>query len=266
MNTGPFIALLAIIAVIGGGIGSTYAVVTEDDAQAPTTDTRFAPGQGFGGQIPGEGPQSGDGTAPGTDGTGPGFGGGQNFAGGGGNILSGTVVSIEGGVLTIETAQGQQTVTLTSETTVVTTSSVEDARDQLTPGTQVSAIGPTAADGTTTVARLTLGDASGGFGGGSFGAGGFGSIAGTVASLDGNTLVIDTSEGLSSVLLTEDTTVVIQSSVDDARDELVDTEVTVVAQAGEDGELTAVVVATGVGGFGGFGGGGRVPGGGQRLP
>ena len=276
MNTGPFFALLALIALLGGGIGSVYAVVT-DDGEVPPSGTQLVPGQGFGGQLPGSGtfggqtpgeqPQSDDGSASAIGGgTGPGFGGGGG--GFGANIRFGTVVSLTGGVLTIDTPEGQRSVTVNSDTSVVNTSTVGDSRGLLTAGTQVSALGQTAADGTTTAARLTLGAGGGAFGG--FGGGGRfggGAFAGTIVSLEGDTLVIDTGEGSNSVLLTDGTVVVIQSSIEDAPEELTGAEVTVVATAGDDGSLTAVIVATGVDGFGGFGGGsGRFPGGGRPQP
>ena len=95
----------------------------------------------------------------------------------------------------------------------------------------------------------------GGFGGG----GGQGGLTGTIESIDGTTVTLNTSEGTLRVAITDETT--IQKTVQVTAGDLVEGErLTVVGTPGEDGIVEAtfmIVVPEGqAGGFGGSGGGG----------
>ena len=101
-----------------------------------------------------------------------------------------------------------------------------------------------------------------GFGGGGRQGGGAGAnvVTGTIASVGGGTLVIETAEGPVEVVLADDTPVLITRSFADAAGDLPQgTEITVVGQRTDDGELQAIAVTTGAPGppRGGAGRGGR---------
>ena len=127
---------------------------------------------------------------------------------------------------------------------------VADAVDDLVVGVDVTAVLARTEAGV--VARnIAIGGAGTGglaFGGGGRQGGGAGAnvVTGTIASVSGGTLMIDTAEGPAEVALGDDTPVLITRSFADAAGDLSQgTEITVVGQRTDDGGLQAIAVTTG---------------------
>ncbi len=266
MSTKAFILTAVILAILGGGAGAAYAVATDDDVapQAESATFTIDPstfGSGAlqgGGQAPAEGgdPEAGS-QAPGGLGA---------FGGFGGNVLSGTIVSLDDDTLTLTANDGESDVRVTAETLVTIQKPIAEAGGLLTAGTDVTVVGAAADGGTTTANIVTLGALSARLGGlGIGGRGGFGGISfvtGTIASFDGMTIRVTTSDGTSDVRVSPATMVATQVSLGNARGELIfGTAVTVVIADTDGGPATAALINLGTGSlrgiFGGFGQGGQ---------
>ena len=164
--------------------------------------------------------------------------------------IAGVVDSIDSSGLVLATSDGPVAVTIAGDVPVQLAKTVGDAVDELVSGADVTAVLARTEAGV--VARNVaiggaeiggLGFAGGGRQGGDAGAN---VVTGTIASVGGGTLVIETAEGPAEVVLADDTSVLITRSFADAAGDLPQgTEITVVGQRTDDGGLQAIAVTTG---------------------
>ena len=164
--------------------------------------------------------------------------------------IAGVVDSIDSSGLVLATSDGPVAVTIAGDVPVQLAKTVGDAVDELVVGADVTAV--LARNEAGVVARnVAIGGAGTGglgFGGGGRQGGGAGAnvVTGTIASVGGGTLVIDTAEGPAEVVLADDTPVLITRSFADAAGDLPQgTEITVVGQRTDDGGLQAIAVTMG---------------------
>ena len=288
MGAKTFMWTLAAVAVVGGAVGAgAYAVTGNDDAPAATASEALGlPPSGEAGQ-PGALPsrdrqQDGAGAQPETsqtaesdspadsteeaaaDANAP----ADDGAAARPERIAGVVNSIDSSGVVLATDEGPVAVTIAGDVPVQLAKTVADAVDDLVVGVEVTAVLARTEAGV--VARnIAIGGAGTGglaFGGGGRQGGGAGAnvVTGTIASVGGGTLVIDTAEGPAEVALGDDTPVLITRSFADAAGDLSQgTEITVVGQRTDDGGLQAIAVTTGALGPPGAprGGGGRGRGG-----
>lgn len=204
----------------------------------------------------------------------------------GANGVAGTVASVNGSTFIVNLRTGgSATVDASSATVVMKT--VTTTLSALAPNTTVVVSGPMNADGTYTANAITItplggGGGFGGFGGG--GGGGFGGLgggggtfsprprasgglgagraraaAGTVTSVKGADVYLQTAAGASIEAITSPSTVVSETQTGSLSDVTIGTTVTVVGTQGSDGAYSAtriIIGNLGLGGGGFFGGGG----------
>ncbi|MCH8089250.1 MAG: hypothetical protein IH955_04490 [Chloroflexi bacterium] len=190
MNTKPFVILIMVIVLIGGGIGGAVALTLgsgdEGSATQSAPDTA-SPGaslnqdgtaQSGSSSDPGDPAQPSQGSDEGqvdandSDGDGEPAQGlfGQGFAGRGG--LAGTIESFDGETLTVVTAEGSVRATVTETTSIQELSLITP--DELSIGLQITVVGQPGDGGGIVAQSITVNE--GGFGeveGGAFGGGGF---------------------------------------------------------------------------------------------
>ena len=284
MGAKTFMWTLAAVVVVGGAVGAgAYAVTGNDDAPAASASEALGlpPGgeAGQAGALPNRGRQDGAGAQPETsqtaesdspadsteeaaaDANAP----ADDGAAARPERIAGVVDSIDSSGVVLATDDGPVAVAITGDVPVQLAKTVADAVDDLVVGVEVTAVLARTEAGV--VARnVAIGGAGTGglaFGGGGRQGRGAGSnvVTGTIASVGGGTLVIDTADGPAEVALADDTPVLITRSFADAAGDLSQgTEITVVGQRTDDGGLQAIAVTTGAPGAPG-GGGGRGRGG-----
>ncbi len=258
--------VVAAVVAVGAGVGISLAG-GDDSSSVAARGPAAAAASGYGGDLTGR----------------PGFPGAMGTAG--------TITAIDGSTITVEAAAapgGTSTetstvkVATTDETTV--TESVSGSVDDLAEGDHVTVMGTTA-DGAVTAQRIVdsrdVESSFGGGGGGQMGtppslpdgaeqgslpdaptgtppSGGFpggAPTAGTIASIDGDTVVVETSDGTKvTVTVTDDTEVSIteQISVGD----LAEGDTVMVAGTTSGSTVAAETIRKGeLGGGGAFGGG-----------
>ena len=288
MGSKTFMWTLVAVVVVGGAVGfGAYAVTGSDDAPAATASEALGlPPGGEAGQTgaqPSRGRQQDDsGAQPETpqtaandsppDATEEAAADNDAPADDGANArperIAGVVNSIDSSGVVLATDEGPVAVTIAGDVPVQLAKTVADAVDDLVVGVEVTAVLARTEAGV--VARnVAIGGAGTGglaFGGGGRQGGGAGAnvVTGTIASVGGGTLVIDTAEGPAEVALGDDTPVLITRSFADAAGDLSQgTEITVVGQRTDDGGLQAIAVTTGATGARGApqGGAGRGRGG-----
>ena len=288
MGAKTFMWTLAAVVVVGGAVGAgAYAVTGNDDAPAGSASEALGlpPGgeAGQAGALPSRGrQQDGAGAQPetsqtaasdspfdsteeaATDNDAPAADRGDPRP----ERIAGVVDSIDSSGLVLATSDGPVAVTIAGDVPVQLAKTVGDAVDELVVGADVTAVLARTEAGV--VARnVAIGGAGTGglgFGGGGRQGGGAGAnvVTGTIASVGGGTLVIETAEGPAEVVLADDTPVLITRSFADAAGDLPQgTEITVVGQRTDDGGLQAIAVTTGAPGARGApqGGAGRGRGG-----
>ena len=211
----------------------------------------------------------------------------------GANGVAGTVASVNGSTLIVNLRAGGSATVDTSPSTVVM-KTVTTTVSALAPNTTVLVTGPLNADGTYTANAITItplggaggfggfggggGGGFGGFGGGAFtprprasggvGAGRARGAVGTVTSVKGADVYLQTAAGASIEAITSPGTVVSETQAGALSDVTAGTTVTVVGPQGSDGAYSATRIIIGNlglnlglgGGF--FGGGGGTAGGG----
>ena len=284
MGAKTFMWTLAAVVVVGGAVGAgAYAVTGPDEAPAASASEALGlpPGgeAGQAGALPNRGrQQEGAGAQPetsqtaasdspsdlteeaATDNDAPAADRGDARP----ERIAGVVDSIDSSGVVLATDDGPLAVTIAGDVPVQLAKTVGDAVDELVVGADVTAVLARTEAGV--VARnVAIGGAGTGglgFGGGGRQGGGAGAnvVAGTIASVGGGTLVINTAEGPVEVVLADDTPVLITRSFADAAGDLPQgTEITVVGQRTDDGGLQAIAVTTGAPGppRGGAGRGGR---------
>ncbi len=270
MGAKTFMWTLAAVVVVGGAAGAGAYAVTGPDETAPASASEalgLPPGgeAGQAGALPSRGRQrdgtgaqpeipetaasdspadsteeaSADANAPADDG-----------ADARPERIAGVVDSIDSSGLVLATSDGPVAVTIAGDVPVQLAKTAGDAVDELVAGADVTAVLARTEAGV--VARnVAIGGAGAGglgFGGGGRQGGGAGAnvVTGTIASVGGGTLVIDTAEGPAEVVLADDTPVLITRSFADAAGDLPQgTEITVVGQRTDDGGLQAIAVTTG---------------------
>ncbi|MCH7996687.1 MAG: hypothetical protein IIB11_02800 [Chloroflexi bacterium] len=190
MNTKPFVILIMVIVLIGGGIGGAVALTLgsgdEGSATQSVPDTA-SPGaslnqdgtvQSGSSSDPGDPAQPSQGSDEGqvdandSDGDGEPAQGlfGQGFAGRGG--LAGTIESFDGETLTVVTAEGSVRATVTENTSIQELSLMTP--DELSIGLQVTVVGQPGDGGGIVAQSITVNEGGvGEAGGGAFGGGGF---------------------------------------------------------------------------------------------
>ena len=190
MNTKPFVILIMVIVLIGGGIGGAVALTLgsgdEGSATQSVPDTASTGAslnqdgtvQSGSSSDPGDPAQPSQGSDEGqvdandSDGDGDPDQGlfGQGFAGRGG--LAGTIESFDGETLTVVTAEGSVRATVTETTSIQELSLITP--DELSIGLQVTVVGQAGDGGGIVAQSITVNE--GGFGeagGGAFGGGCF---------------------------------------------------------------------------------------------
>ena len=287
MRAKSFILLLVILAAAGAGIGAGLNYALGDPEPEPAAENneftfQLPAGFGQGGQLPaglGGGAAPGasptpsapddDSTAPDTPSDNGNNGGDDDdaaqqpgrpqtpFGGLGGGLVSGSVVDFDPPSLVISTEAGSATFVLTDETLVSVQRPAGESGDVLVPGANAF-IAATFDDRRVLDAMMiVIGDLGANGGplppGGAFG--NFALLDGEIESVDGGVIVLKREQDTLEVRYADDVTVSTQLTVAEALDHITPgIEVSVGAQPGENGALTAALIM--VGDLDGFGLGG----------